>query len=193
MEVPTLTLDREEALRMWRKYQSHKHHQTPLDGDIEKIYGAIAKGKIVVNALSAIVKAGVDKDHLPKLAIARADEKEVWLLTRHNGSAQMSGVRYPMSTTSKTRLFEFGEGSFPTLSLKDRKALVPHIPPDIRPKRGLQNYHILWEADWYYEPPVDPMLLRRIGKAGDMWLVVAAWDLTEVERAVMDMHKPVRR
>lgn len=32
--------------------------------------------------------------------------------------------------------------------------------------------------------PKDPYLLRRIGK-GDMWLVVAAWDLTEVERAAL--------
>jgi len=31
--------------------------------------------------------------------------------------------------------------------------------------------------------PRDPMLLRRLG--GDLWLVVAHWDLTEVERAAM--------
>jgi len=33
---------------------------------------------------------------------------------------------------------------------------------------------------------VDPYLLRRFG--GDAWLVVAAWDLTDVERAVMSQR-----
>ena len=33
-------------------------------------------------------------------------------------------------------------------------------------------------------PPRDPYLLRRIGKA-DLWLVVASWELTEVEMAAL--------
>lgn len=37
---------------------------------------------------------------------------------------------------------------------------------------------------WQRVPPRDPFLLRRIGKA-DLWLVVAMWDLTEVERAAL--------
>ncbi len=46
------------------------------------------------------------------------------------------------------------------------------------------NYHILWEAEWTKIVPRDPYLLRRIGQA-DLWLVVAAWNLTEVERAAL--------
>ena len=61
---------------------------------------------------------------------------------------------------------------------------MPVIPVHLRPRRGLQNYHVLWEAEWERIPPRDPMLLRRIGR-GDMSLVVAAWDLTEVERAAL--------
>jgi hypothetical protein len=63
------------------------------------------------------------------------------------------------------------------------EAIVPIVPVYLRPKRGLANYHVLWEAEWRRIPPHDPMLLRRIG--GDMWLVVAQWDLTEVERAAL--------
>lgn len=48
----------------------------------------------------------------------------------------------------------------------------------------MNKYHILWEAEWSPIPPRDPMLLRRIGKA-DLWVVVAHWDLTEVERAAL--------
>ncbi len=64
------------------------------------------------------------------------------------------------------------------------KAMMPTVPIHLRPKRGLQNYHVLWEAEWEPVPPRDPYLLRRIGKA-DLWLVVAHWDLTEVERAAL--------
>ena len=62
--------------------------------------------------------------------------------------------------------------------------MVPLIPLPLRPKRGLENYHVLWEAEWTGKVPFDPMLLRRIGRA-DLWLVVAGWDLTEVERAAL--------
>lgn len=48
----------------------------------------------------------------------------------------------------------------------------------------MAKYHILWEAEWAPIPPRDPMLLRRIGEA-DLWVVVAHWDLTEVERAAL--------
>ena len=58
------------------------------------------------------------------------------------------------------------------------------MPVDIRPKRGIENYHVLFEAIWQPVPPVDPMLVRRLGEA-DLWVVVAAWDLTEVERTVL--------
>jgi hypothetical protein len=64
--------------------------------------------------------------------------------------------------------------------------MVPHIPPGLRPAHHLRNYHILWEAEWHpVAPPAprDPALLRRI--AGDVFAVVAVWELTELERAVL--------
>jgi hypothetical protein len=54
----------------------------------------------------------------------------------------------------------------------------------LRPKRGLANYHILFEAEWSFVAPKDPLLLRRAGK-GDLWIVCAAWELTEIERAAL--------
>lgn len=61
---------------------------------------------------------------------------------------------------------------------------VPLIPLKFRPKTGIANYHILFEAEWERVVPKDPLLLRRLG-AADLWLVVAAWDLTEVEQAAL--------
>ena len=64
--------------------------------------------------------------------------------------------------------------------------MVPIVPPQLRPHWGLHNYHILWEADWQKVPPRDPALLERIG--GDLYAVLAVWDLTELERAVLAMR-----
>jgi hypothetical protein len=63
-------------------------------------------------------------------------------------------------------------------------ALVPTPPLHLRPRRGLQNYHVLFEAQWSKAPPDDPVLLRRIGK-GDLWLVCASWNLTPIEKAAL--------
>lgn len=63
---------------------------------------------------------------------------------------------------------------------------MPTIPPKLRPKRGqLGLYHLLFEAEWGLDPdpPVDPALVRHLG--GDLYAVLAVWDLTDVERAVL--------
>jgi hypothetical protein len=193
MEVNALTVDRDEAVKMLRKYREHKAYQTPFDADVERIYKAITEGKVLVNALAEIVKHGLTDQHLPKLAIARADEKVCYLSDTHGDGAMMAGMEWVMGNSARSRWFKFDDGSFPGIDKRSRhKAMVPHIPPDIRPRRGIENYHILWEADWTYSPPVDPMLLRRMGKTGDIWLVVGAWDLTDVERAVMGMRQTKR-
>jgi hypothetical protein len=48
---------------------------------------------------------------------------------------------------------------------------------------GGERWRRLWEAEWRRVAPRDPYLLRHVG--GDIWVVLAAWDLTEVERAAM--------
>jgi len=63
------------------------------------------------------------------------------------------------------------------------KAMVPPVPPKFRPSTSLTNFHILWEAEWQQHAPVDPALLRHIG--GDLYAVLAIWDLTELERTVL--------
>lgn len=71
-------------------------------------------------------------------------------------------------------------------------ARVPPIPPEVRPRghrsavANLANYHVLWEAEWRQERapvPRDPALLKHIG--GDLFVVMATWDLTDLERAVL--------
>jgi hypothetical protein len=69
-------------------------------------------------------------------------------------------------------------------------ALVPMIPADVRPAEGREkDWFVLWEVErWSNEPLLaapdrDPFLLRHVG--GDLYAVLAEWNLTDLERAVM--------
>jgi hypothetical protein len=188
METTQIGATRSEARDLWRKYREHQHWSKPIDDEIRLAYQRIAQGKIIIRALQSVVDAGLGEDGLPKLAIARADARQCYFTHRSNGSADFAIDRlvpWHLRNTS-TKMISFPDGSFPapTKGFNGATAIVPLIPLHLRPKRGLPNYHILWEAEWRPRPPGDPMLLRRIGKA-DLWLVVAAWDLTDVERAAL--------
>jgi hypothetical protein len=179
MDVQPIEIDRTKALELYRAYKTHQHYSKPIDRECQRAYQLIAAGKVVINAGRAIVDAGLNAEGLPKLAIVRADatvctlrqERDTALF--HDGTSWRSrkiAVPWPGFKTPS------GRWSF--------EAQTPLIPIHLRPKRGIENYHILFEAEWTLKPPVDPLLLRRIGRS-DMWLVVAAWDLTEVELAAM--------
>ena len=185
MEVQRLEVDRAKARELYRKYKEHQHYSEPIDQQVQRTYQLIAQGRVVIRALESIRTAGLNAQGWPKLAIANATHGQVRVDIERDGSAEFrrNTSRFQKD---KRNTFRFKAGTFPR-PMKDWResavAMVPLVPIHLRPKRGLANYHVLFEADWTRQPPVDPMLLRRIG--GDMWLVVAAWDLTEVERAAM--------
>jgi hypothetical protein len=46
---------------------------------------------------------------------------------------------------------------------------------------------VLWEVEeWKRIPPVDPALIRHV--RGDLWAVLATWDLTDLERYVLSQR-----
>lgn len=187
MEVQTMRLERYEAQRMYHTYLKNKVHQRPEDEEIKRTYRLISEGKTVIQALASIKSAGLNEQGLPKLAIGRATAEWVLCHMRPNGGCEFTEKRFP-KWNSKERL-TFAAGTFPSpKTIKSAwdaaRAMVPIIPPQHRPQRALENYHILWEAEWERIPPKDPYLLQRLGK-GDLWLVLAAWDLTPVEQAAM--------
>lgn len=178
MRVEKLVIDREAAREAWRRYQAHKAWSKPHDAEIAAIYKRIGQGHQVIRALESIRTAGVNEKGLPRLAICAAHMTECFFSASSNRAT--FGKRYP---NSRDRL-EVVRMDWPGVPDHwSATATVPLIPLHLRPKRGLQNYHILWEAEWTKTYPVDPYLLRRFG--GDAWLVVAAWELTDIERAVM--------
>jgi len=188
MHTTTIKVDPTQAAMILRKYKEHRAWATPVDMEIARLASMIAKGKVIIRALESIRTAGMDEMGRPKLAIARADAKRCYLDIRSDGSGIMHVDKreWLPANMAASRRFDFEAGTFgPGMRMRRCEAIVPHIPPDIRPKRGLANYHILFEAEWTRTYPVDPMLLRRVGNGGDTWIVVEAWELTEIERAVL--------
>ena len=187
METQRIVVDRDEARALFRKYREHRHWSEPIDQEIQRTYQLIARGEIIIKALESVVKAGLGEDGHPKLAIVRADATTCFLEYRHDGGVRMGMDSWPQEN-HRRRYIDFPPGSFPAAPTRKgwarAQAIVPLVPIDLRPRRGIENYHILFEAIWAPLPPADPMLLRRIGEA-DLWVVVAAWELTEIERAVL--------
>lgn len=189
METQAIHIKPAEARELYRKYKEHVHDSSPIDNEIRRAYQLMAQGKMVIKALESIAVAGLGEDGWPKLAIARASAETCFCTIRTEGSCTMTdsdGHFWRRSNASPKRWFDWPKGTFQNVPHRHHKAeaIVPIIPINLRPKRGLENYHILWEAEWSKAVPVDPFLLRRIGK-GDMWAVLAMWDLTEVERAAL--------
>ncbi|HVG51613.1 MAG TPA: hypothetical protein VM867_08275 [Xanthobacteraceae bacterium] len=182
-----VTIAAETARELYRAYQKHRHYSTPIDREVMSAYQKLAQGRLVIKALESIATAGANELGLPKLAIARADATVCNLRSYGDGSAVMfTGPRITARRANATRTirFDWPAGTFPGNGWRDATAIVPVPPLHLRPKRAMQNYHTLFEAEWRKAPPSDPFLLRRLGK-GDLWVVLAMWDLTPVEKAAL--------
>jgi hypothetical protein len=191
METNHVVMSRSEARDLYREYKKHVHYSTPIDREVMRAYQLLAQGRLVIKALESIVTAGLNAQSLPKLAIAQATATSCECRVQGGGEVTMDSRALRSYRGMSNKLiaqrayFQWPRGTFkPAQSTWSAQALVPGVPINQRPKRGLANYHILWEAEWRKVVPRDPFLLRRIGKS-DLWLVVAMWDLTEVERGAL--------
>lgn len=139
----------------------------------------------------------------PALAICRADARQCWtrpLKPREGGgfTFQADGWQWHPRKADRVEIpegvfdaaLEYGACSLdePEFALTDTRlrAIVPTIPPALRPAHALRNYHVLWEAEWAQGAaiaPGDPALLKHVG--GDLWALLAVWDLSPLERAVL--------
>lgn len=194
MELTTL-VSPEEATERLAEYETQvRTERTAEDEAIAAGYRAAKRGMPVIS-LPEVIRAGgfFDKSHRPKLAIARADATEVrvdqadrdivwstdtwsrdpWWNGRPQQRTRLVGHDHVRVHGVRGDYFSSGQ------------TIVPPIPPRFRPRlRRLHGFHVLWEVEkWDPTPPVDPALLRHI--RGDLWAVVATWDLTELERAVL--------
>lgn len=210
MKVDTIVMEPAEAQQKLDAYRDalSKRHSAQMDEEwsaAERAYRELAKGTPLLDPINAIREAGWRPDGRPVFAMARADTRLCrWKPARtarwYDSEARtFKGNWSPMLwrfVGSSTRDFN-GWGRGKTIEVPDVKtqppaepksgmAMVPMVPPDVLPARGcdLRKHFVLWEVEsWNVAPPIDPILLRPIG--GDLYAVVAQWDLTELERAII--------
>jgi len=185
MNVQPVNVSQEDARAALREYKQHRAVYDERDKEIERIYRQIARGKTVISVGDAIRAAGFDEQGRPKLAICRADNEAV----RFNIERARNNMRVQFRPSGWSRSRWAIDIDFPVAfdRYRDARAALPRIPPQHRPAtKYLREYWVLWEADWT-DIPDDPYLLKRIGK--DAWVVLAAWELTDVEMMVMQAHR----
>ena len=170
------------------------------DEELMGMYKALSQGKRVLALGEVFAETGMDKDHIPRMAIARADWRYVWFgFSYHETSyGKDRGIFYSSEPEHYTHLRKnsiyLPSSYFPTETTNEvwRKstnqvklpvqAMVPAIPTRLRPDRP-EKFWLLWEAEWKKSVPEDPILLRRIGLY--TFAVVAEWDLSPLERSVL--------
>ena len=164
-----------EELARWRP------GRTKEDILIAKAFRAIAKRQKVIDLHESMRLAGVDAEGRPMLAITRADSSRCQgFVNKHQPyvTFRSNAGRYWLNEIHVPNSFFGGE-----LKEFDARAITPIIPPIYRPAQAsLRNYWILFEASWM-NVTKDPMLLQHLG--GALYRVVAQWDLTPIERAVL--------
>lgn len=211
MEVTTIVMEPEAARAKLEAYRQglEKRHSREVDKEwtaAERAYAELAKGTVLIDPISAIREAGCKEDGRPRLAMVRADQRFCrWEIQRHSRwwdseKRTYQGKYAPMVWSFKGRKDKSWDRqrannldikvhdvkTEPPAEPKPGLAMVPMVPPDILPARGcdLSKHFILWEVEsWDVAPPVDPILLRPIG--GDLYAVIAQWDLTELERTIL--------
>ncbi len=189
MDLPTIEMSREEAEARLAEYQvAIRQERNAQDEALAMGYRAAARGLPIIRLSTAVAAGGYFDDGLPRIAVIRATEKQCYVrwygtdLVYSDGVSRNQGalvgkwtVRVPIAEPPAGRPWRTGQ------------TIVPLIPPRYRPRwPRLKSCHLLWEVhSWTSVPPEDPALIRHI--RGDLWAVLATWDLSELERAVLAM------
>jgi hypothetical protein len=191
MRLPEIKMDADEADERASRYEDlDPRRMTEEDRATARGYRALADGLMLIDLTLAMREAGLGEDLRPRLAIARADVAAV----RFSPSWRGGGVFEPSVAgrqRAPSKFIAMPPGTFPPLpdgistwAIRGAVAHTPAIPPEHRPApSALKDHHVLWEAVWEPAPPDDPFLLRHL--AGSLYVVLAQWDLTPLEQAVM--------
>jgi hypothetical protein len=185
MKIELLAEEKATATEKYKEYlQASKTSRDKIYDDLKCVYYQIKKGKAVIDITKAIKAGGVKENWHPNLAIALASAKEVRCTYSKSGDVSFRNSDHwkvrPGDIYLKGGLpaWEKGAGDL------ELKAPVPIIPPRLRPVKITPDYYILWEVDsWTPMPSRDPYLLKRLSPT--LFLICAAWDLTDIEMAVM--------
>jgi hypothetical protein len=192
MNLQAIEMPRAEARAAFQDYRrAVRARHDREDEQIMRGYKALAQGKRVINLRETIQAGGEDAQHRPRLAVVRADATVCFLMRRGDGRVTFGVTRDAARSwrARRNKRVEYEAGTLPAIpganpwDSVEAEAIAPNVPPRLRPRWALSGYHILFEAQWKRTAPIDPALLKHLG--GDLWAVLAVWDLTPLERAVL--------
>ena len=199
-KVAKILVPAEQAKVEWKKYCQLLKTRKDKHLKIMKEAMFFAKqGKQFIDVYEVMKKAGLNKNNEPRLAIARADIHQVYLEKQDSGTFRFcmekgwnkgglsDDVLLPQKSFNvKWERLLRADGT-PSWEIKDKELVtkVPIIPVDLMPEGDLSSYYILWEVkEWNKLPePKDPFLLKRISE--NLFVILGAWDITELERAII--------
>lgn len=198
MDVATITMEKSEAREKLREYRRGLHRRADTEWERAAVaYEAAAAGKPLLVMSSVIAQAPRDAVSRPRLAIARADQRQVRYQRYRGSNAETFSIPGAHSRLRDSEVRIPIQAETPAFLPSDPRwsgecqgyALIPMVPPDVRAGHDLSKRFILWEVERWSDraiaavPDRDPYLLERI--ADDLYAVVGEWDLTEIEQAVM--------
>lgn len=211
MKIQELEIPKEQAIEEYEAYKQvlkkPKFEHEQYLKDLKAIYGHMKHGRSIIDLWASMKKAGLNTHGNPRLAICRADSKHVRFEKRKDNDSRFyfEKSRWQYDYQRWVLDLEIPIGTFVNWQVKKERVdngvtqwerttvlnqnvetVVPIIPAKfLNALRGsLKNYHILWEVKkWKPVPPRDPMLLRKL--TPNMFVVLASWDLTPLERAVI--------
>jgi hypothetical protein len=210
MDVKTISMSKTEAEKAYKEYLALvKTRKEGYVEDLKKVYHALKEGRKVMDIYDAFKKTGVDENGDPKLAICKADEKNVFFFKEDGGAGIFSNntnrdervidVRLPGNTFPRWKMMKNPNTDAVKRGWELRRIIkrrrittkVPIVPAHLMPKGNLSGYYLLWEVDEWKEEAAsvaakDPFLLKRVN--ANTFIIFAAWDLTEVEQMVMKGH-----
>jgi len=192
MDLATIVVPEQEAKAKLAEYAGIIYEEgTVEDEALAAGYRAARRGLPLIRLSEAIRRGGYFDNGLPRIAVINADAREcsaAW-----DGDDMLFGDEQVTTwRANRGALVNRHTVRVPGVRPVDNRryasgwTIVPIIPPHIRPRRNrLHCGHILWEVEEWKRgiSPRDPALLRHI--RGDLWAVLACWDLTELERAVL--------
>lgn len=203
MDVTTIAMPKAKAKEALEQYRDAlKAHRSEEDEYIADAYRELARGRNLLNIQDALAAAGVDEAGLPKLAIARSDAQWCYLAwSSRSGTDQTvewfsfgadQNPEWTRRRADRVAWLKVPEGvaAHPWIERGHLRTQVPIVPPLLRPRGHLSRFYTLFEVEEWARvpsPPRDPALLKRI--RGDMFAVLATWDLTEVERMAIGTRR----
>jgi hypothetical protein len=184
-----------DAKKAFKEYAAaaELHPEMPEYEHLAKAYGVMARYGEILHIGQALNAGGLNEFNVPRLAIARADAREVeYAPERWDTNHNIRGHYFEMMAGSHAVRGRKKNLWFPLGTIADDnnrraqhryRAIAPLIPPKYLPKAKLSNYYLLWEAEWTRGVPIDPILMRHV--SGPFYQPLYQWDLTELEQMVL--------